>query len=142
MSLDVLRSTYFAYIHSIVSYGIIFWGISSYSEETFKLEERLIRLIMNLNKNASCRKPFGELNILQVPSLYILSLLLFTTRNKEQFLTHSQIHRVTTRQSFNLYVPSANMTIYQKVVYYQGIKIYSHYQKLLNTYRVIKINLN
>jgi len=27
MSLDVLRSTYFLYVHSIISYGIIFWGI-------------------------------------------------------------------------------------------------------------------
>ena len=27
MSLDVLRSTYFLYAHSIISYGIIFWGI-------------------------------------------------------------------------------------------------------------------
>jgi hypothetical protein len=26
MSLDVLRSTYFSYAHSIISYGIIFWG--------------------------------------------------------------------------------------------------------------------
>ena len=28
MSLDVLRSTYFSYAHSILSYGIIFWGNS------------------------------------------------------------------------------------------------------------------
>jgi hypothetical protein len=27
MSLDVLRSTYFAYVHSSISYGIIFGGI-------------------------------------------------------------------------------------------------------------------
>ena len=35
MSLDVLRSTYFSYVHSIISYGIIFWGDSSHSEEIF-----------------------------------------------------------------------------------------------------------
>jgi hypothetical protein len=27
MSLDVLRITYFSCVHSIISYGIIFWGI-------------------------------------------------------------------------------------------------------------------
>jgi len=37
MSLDVLRSTYISYVHSITSYGIIFWGISSHSEEILKL---------------------------------------------------------------------------------------------------------
>jgi len=31
MSLDVLRSTYSSYVHSIISYGIIFWGNSSHS---------------------------------------------------------------------------------------------------------------
>jgi hypothetical protein len=31
MSLDVLGSTYFSYAHSIISYGMIFWGNSSYN---------------------------------------------------------------------------------------------------------------
>ena len=51
MSLEVLRSTYFSYAHSIISYGIIFWGNSSHSEEIFKVQKRII---MNLSKNASC----------------------------------------------------------------------------------------
>jgi hypothetical protein len=39
MSLDVLRSTYFSNVHSIMSYGIIFWRNSSHSEETFKIQK-------------------------------------------------------------------------------------------------------
>jgi len=70
MSLDVLRSTYFAYVHSVISYGIIFWGNSSHCEEIFKVQKRIIRIIMNLSKNASCRQSFRELNILPVPSQY------------------------------------------------------------------------
>ena len=31
--MDTLRIIYFAHIHSIISYGIIFWGSSSYSEK-------------------------------------------------------------------------------------------------------------
>ena len=54
MSLDVLRSTYFPYVHSIISYGIIFWGNSSHSEDIFKIQKRIIRIIMNSSKNASC----------------------------------------------------------------------------------------
>jgi len=57
-------------------------------------------------------------------------------------MTHSQIHKTTTRQTSDLYVPTANFTIYQKGVYYQEIKIYVIYQKLLKTYLVIKINSN
>jgi len=47
MSLDVPRSIYFSYAHSVISYGIIFWGNSSHSEEIFKIQKRIIRIIMN-----------------------------------------------------------------------------------------------
>jgi len=96
MSLDILWSTYFSYVHSIISYGILFWGNSSHSKELFKVQERIIRIIMNLSKNASFQQPFKELNILTVPSQYILSVLLFVTKNKDQFMTNSQMHKITT----------------------------------------------
>jgi len=84
---------------------------------------------MNLSKNAFCRQPFKELNTLPVPSQYILSTLLFLTKNKDQFMTCSQMHKITTWQIFYLDIPTANLTIHQKVVYYQGIKIYNHLPK-------------
>jgi hypothetical protein len=77
MSIDVLRSTYFSYVHSIISYGIIFWGNSSYSEDILKIQKRIVRLIMNSGKKASCQQLFRELNILPVQSQYILSIILF-----------------------------------------------------------------
>ena len=46
-------------------------------------------------------------------------------------MTNSQIHRITTRQTSDLYVPTANFTIYQKGVYYQEIKIYNHLPKTI-----------
>jgi len=66
---------------------------------------------MNLSKNASCWQPFKELNILPVPSQYILSVPLFLTKNKDQFMTNSQMHKITTWQTFDLYIPTANLTI-------------------------------
>ena len=44
-------------------------------------------------------------------------------------MTNTQIHKITTRQTFDLYIPAANLTICPKGVYYQGIKIYSHLPK-------------
>jgi len=58
MSVDVLRSAYFLYVRSIISYGIIFCGNSSHSEEIFKIQKRIIRIIMNSSKIASCQQPF------------------------------------------------------------------------------------
>jgi hypothetical protein len=47
MSLGVLRSTYFSNVHSIMSYGIIFWRNSALSEEIFKIQKRITRIIIN-----------------------------------------------------------------------------------------------
>ena len=126
MSLNVLRNTYFSYAHTIISYGIIFWVNSSYSEDVFKIQKRIIRIIMNWSRNASCQQLFKDLNIFPIHSQYIYSILLFVTKNKNQFLSNSQVHKINTRQTFDLYVPTANLTVYQKGVYYSGIKIYSH----------------
>jgi len=126
MSLDVLRITYFSYVHSVISYGIIFWGNSSHSEDIFKIQKKIIRIIISSSKNASCRHLFKELNILPTQSQYIFSALLFVTKNKNQFLFNSHIHKINTRQTSNLYLPTANLAMYQKGVYYSGIMIYNH----------------
>jgi hypothetical protein len=55
MSIDVLRITYFSYVHPIISYGIIFWGNSSYSEDIFIIQKRMVRIIMNV-----ARKPLVD----------------------------------------------------------------------------------
>jgi len=46
-------------------------------------------------------------------------------------MTNSQMHKTTKWQTFDLYIPAANLTIYQKGVYYQGIKIYNHLPKTI-----------
>jgi hypothetical protein len=80
----------------------------------------------NSNKNASCRELFKKLNILPLQSQYIYSIILFITKNKDHFSPNSHIHTINTRHNNNLYVPAANLTLYQKGVYYSGIKIFNH----------------
>ena len=80
---------------------------------------------MNSSRNASCWQLFKDLNILPIQSQYIYSILLFVTKHKDQ-LSNSQVHKINTRQTFDLHVPTANLTIYQKGVYFSGIKIYNH----------------
>jgi hypothetical protein len=86
MSLDVLRSSYFSYVHSVISYGIIFCRNSSYSKDIFKIQKRIIRVIMNSRRSDSCRELFKQLDILPLQSQYIYSLLLFINKNKDDFL--------------------------------------------------------
>jgi hypothetical protein len=58
MSTDVMKSIYYAYVHSILSYGIIFCGNSCFSDNIFRIQKRIIRVIANLKKHDSCREIF------------------------------------------------------------------------------------
>jgi hypothetical protein len=105
MCLDVLRSAYFSYAHSVISYKIIFCGNSSHSDEIFKTQKGIIRIIVNSSRNVSCQQLFKELKILSVQFQYIFSVLLFVIKNKNKFLFNSQVHKINTRQTSNLYLP-------------------------------------
>jgi hypothetical protein len=69
-----------------------------------------------------CRNLFKKLQILPLTSQYMLSLLMFVVQNKNLFLTNNENHNLETRQRNNLYLPQANLTIYQKGAYHSGIK--------------------
>jgi hypothetical protein len=127
MSLDVLRTIYFAYVHSVISYGIIFWGNSFLSANIFKIQKRIIKIITNIGKRESCRQLFKQLQILPLHSQYIYSLLVFVNKNKELFMSNSVIHNINnTRYKHNLHLPSTHLTLVQKGVLYSGSKIFSH----------------
>ena len=66
---DILRSIYFAYFHSIASYGIIWGGNSSNSKKIFTLQKRIIRIMVGAHPRTTCRGLFKKLEILTVPSL-------------------------------------------------------------------------
>jgi len=58
----------------------------------FQIAKKIIRIMMGCRSSDYCRKLFFNLEILPLPSQYILSLLLFMIRNKKQFLVNSEIY--------------------------------------------------
>ena len=68
---DTLRTIYFSYFHSILSYGIRFWGTYAYSSNIFKIKKRIIRIIMNARNINYFRQLFKNLKILTLKSKYI-----------------------------------------------------------------------
>ena len=81
LSQDSLKIVYYSYFHSIMTYGLIFWGNSHYSNIIFRLQKRIIRIIVGIRGRDSCREHFNKLKILPLQSQYILSLLLFVVDN-------------------------------------------------------------
>ena len=70
----------------------------------------------------SCRKLFVELKILPLTSQYIFSLLLFVVNNRNYFIPNSVYHDSNTGHRNDLHLPQATLAMYQKGVYYSGIK--------------------
>jgi hypothetical protein len=66
---------YFSYVHSVMSYGIIFGGNSHHSDSIFKIKKRILRIITNTGRRDSCRQLYKQLQILPLPSRYIFALL-------------------------------------------------------------------
>jgi len=65
-------------------------------------------------------------------------LLMFVVQNKNIFLKNNENHNLDTRKRNNLYLPQANLTIYQKGAYYMGIKFLIIYPSRLRMLLVIK----
>jgi len=126
MSVHILRMIYFSYVHSVMSYGIIFLCNSHHSNSIFKIQKRIIKIITNTGSCDSCRQLFKQLRILSLPSQYIFSLFVFVNTNRGLFQSTSEIHDLNTRFNHNSQLPSTNLTLVQRGVLYSGIKIYNH----------------
>jgi len=111
LSADIWRMICFSYVHSVMSYGIIFWGNSHPSNSIFKIQKRIIRIITNTSSCDSCHHLFKQLQILSLPSQYIFSLHVFVKKNRGLFQSNSEIHDLNTRFNHNLHLPSTNFTL-------------------------------
>jgi hypothetical protein len=97
MSQEVLLMVYHAYFHSILRYGIIFWGNSPYSIDIFRLQKRVIRIICSTKNRDSCRDYFKQLKILPLQSQYVFSILTFVANNINYYKFYSDIRNINTR---------------------------------------------
>jgi hypothetical protein len=82
MSPSALKAIYYSFFHSLMSYGIIFWGNSSHSYTIFLLQKKAIRTMLGCGSRVSCRNIFKDLDILLLASQYIFSLSMFVLQNK------------------------------------------------------------
>jgi hypothetical protein len=94
--LVTVRTLYYAYFKSLLTYGLIFWGNSTNAKLIFRLQKRAIRVMMQIPKTASCKQRFKSLLILPLPSLFIYETLFYIKSNLNDFTTNSGYHTHTT----------------------------------------------
>jgi hypothetical protein len=125
MSASSLKAIYYAFFHSVMSYGIIFWRNSTQNSVIFRIQKKAIRIMEGCGNRVSRRNLFKNLQMVPFTSQYMLSLLMFVVQNIF-FLTNKGNHNLDTTQRNILYLPQANLTIHQKGAYYSGTKIFNN----------------
>lgn len=125
-SIDTARVLYHAYVHSALSYGILFWGNSTNAKLAFKLQKRAIRAIAQVSKTTSCREIFKELKILPLPCIFIYETLSFTKSNLNTFPTNADLHSHNTRNQNNIFISHCNTSFRKNTFIQIGIKMYNN----------------
>ena len=67
MSEDTLKMISYSYVHSIITYSVIFWGNSPHNTDIFKIQKRIIQIMTKSRSRDSCRWLFNRL----APEFYI-----------------------------------------------------------------------
>jgi hypothetical protein len=81
----------------------------------------------------SCRSMLKELGILPLASQYYFYYCLY--HNIAPFSSNIDSHTTATRQSRDLHLPQANLTVYQKGVYYVGIKVLKEIKSIYSNFK-------
>lgn len=134
--IPVLLMFYYAQFHSLISYGIIAWGISGESERLFRLQKKALRFIMGVPRRTSCRELFKQLKILTLPSILILHLLAYAKSEINNAASLNGNHSYDTRSTNVLEVPRHNLQVFERSPKFLSIKLYN---KLPNSYKVLNL---
>jgi len=132
-------------IFIVLVYGVMFWGGSAISGDIFKVQKTAIRIITNKCRRESCRPLFKQLKILTLFSQYIVSVLVFMTRNMNLFTSNREIRSINTRSSFDLDLQSTNLSVvHSGCKMFNSLSVYikthfentRHFKKILKNYLI------
>ena len=120
----MLWNIYFAYFHAQLRCGIILWGGAKESIKALRIQKKVIRLITGLKRLESCRLKFKENRILTVTSIYILEVLCYIKKHKDDLKKNCEIHNHNTRKKYDLHTHPHNTSQLKKSVLHMGVRLY------------------
>lgn len=94
---DVVRSCYFATVHSLLQYGTELWGRAADWERVFRMQKRAVRIIARVTRCTHARPHFKALGIMTLPSILIFQIAVYVRENLNSFSAHADVHRYSTR---------------------------------------------
>jgi len=105
---------------------LFFGGNSTQNVNNFKLQLRIIRIIIGTRPEDSCREYIRTLQMLPLASHYTLSVVLFMIHNKDLLNMNSEIHSFSTRGNTNFFQPMTGLKMCRNGPCHSDFKVYNN----------------
>ena len=131
-----LKSVYFAHVHSLIMYGLEFWGQAAdhVTDRVFKLQKKAIRILAGVPPRTSCRDLFKKFEILPMPALYIAQVLIFFKKQPHYMADWNKFdHNYNTRNKDKIVLTQHKTSAYEKGLMYAGQYYYNKLPKRLRS---------
>lgn len=121
-----LRHAYFAFFHSILSYGILLWGGSSHVHDILLIQKKAVRIITKSDRLAHCKPLFIDTSILTVINVYIFHCLVNLKKDENSFKLREDVHTYNTRNKSQVDLPQFRLQSTAKSHSVSGIKFFNN----------------
>jgi len=95
---------------SLLQFGITVWDSTTNLRKALIIQKRIIRVMLGLRQRISCKEKLKKLQILRVPSLYVLEMIMFFIKNPDKYQTNISIHSKDTRQRNQLHLHTVRLS--------------------------------
>ena len=114
LSPNLIRNIYFTKFHSLLRFGILFWGGAGGELTTriLRILKRVIRSMLGVGPRTSCRQL--ELNILTLVSLYILEVICYIRKHHLYVELNSNIHTYNTERKTDIHIQVYNTDLFKR----------------------------
>lgn len=125
--MELLKTVYFCLVESVMRYGILIWGSTSFThiEPLFKVQKLILRIIRNKHFLYPSSHLFQEFEVLSIRQLYIHRTLTFMKKNHQVTNVIDYPHN-TRRRNTDLVIQRMNTSFGQRCIIYNGPRIFNH----------------
>jgi hypothetical protein len=120
-----LKLVYHSYIHSHLSYGILFWGSCPQAKRIFLIQKQAVRVISGISRRKSCKSHFIHQNILTL-TCTLIKIASTLVRSHPHLFTHNEeIHNHATRNKNSIHTISHTHSLFKNSPIHLCTKIYN-----------------